>query len=94
MMSSLINLIESNPRSLSMNQEAIRDDHRTSNPPPEPSHYLNSNNTNLINIKDLKISDQVLFIQNFPHKNFLKSLQGFPPLRPPPMTTTSSAIPV
>ncbi|KAA1135350.1 hypothetical protein PGTUg99_015553 [Puccinia graminis f. sp. tritici] len=99
MMSSLVNLIESNPRSLRMNQlEPIRDDHhRTSNPAPKPSHYLNSNHTNLINIKDLKISDQVLFIQNFSHKNLLKSLQTFPPLRPPPTATTttaSSAIPV
>ncbi|OAV98684.1 hypothetical protein PTTG_07702 [Puccinia triticina 1-1 BBBD Race 1] len=92
MMSSLINLIECNPRSLSLNHNAIRDHQRTSNTPQKPYHYLNSNNTNLINIKDLKTSDQVLFIQNFSHENFLKTLQNFPPLRSPPTTTTSSPI--
>ncbi|KNZ46711.1 hypothetical protein VP01_700g1 [Puccinia sorghi] len=88
MMSSLINLLERNPRPLRMHPNPIQATHhyRTTNHTQKPRHYLSSNHTNLVNIKDLKISDQVLFIQNFSHKNFLKSLDNFPLLRsqPPP----------
>jgi len=88
MMSSLINLLERNPRLHRMHPNQIKaaHHHRTTSHAQKPRHYLNSNHTNLVNLKDLKISDQVLFIQNFSHKNFLKSLDNFPPLhsRPPP----------
>ncbi|KAI9628513.1 hypothetical protein KEM48_011465 [Puccinia striiformis f. sp. tritici PST-130] len=73
MMSSLMNLMEHDPRTITNHYQQER---RTDG--KDQSDYTAITNL-LINMKDLKISDQVLFIQNSTHKSFLKTLQRFPP---------------
>lgn len=84
MMSSLMNLIQSNSRSRTTVYDQRNQEYR--NPQDRsllqfnPSYHVN----NLVNLKDLKISDQVSFIQNLSHQNFLNSLEKFSDNRVPP----------